>query len=321
MNNCETHYERGVTMKTRVSQRRSIQLRTALLKLAFTFNLLLGPLAGQAQQIACGQTIANSINSPGQTNTYTFVANAGESVTLLALGQSMSAVAELYSPTGSRIGGSTNLFSGPINLTSTGTYTIRVHADNSESTGSYGISLSFLTGRCGTQLIWGLPTTSTVSSLAEVDSYTFSGNAGETVAIYAPGSSNFTTAAFVAGPNGTIIANWVNGGTSIDLASTGTYTVGIYSFYFAGTGTYSLTLSYTKLVPASYRLAIGTTNGAAALTVWGQVGRSTTLQYATNLVAPIQWLTLTNFSLPWSPYRFVDWASANSLQRYYQTVQ
>src|SRR6266478_269725 len=308
-------------MKTQASRRGSIQLRTTLLQLVFGLHLLLGPPGGQAQQITCGQTITSGINSPAQTNTYTFVANAGESVTLLALGQSMSAVAELYSPTGSRIGGSTNLFSGPINLTSTGTYTIRVHADNSESTGSYGISLSFLTGRCGTQLIWGLPTTNTVSSLAEVDSYTFSGNAGETVAIYAPGSSNFTTAAFVAGPNGTIIANWVNGGTSIDLASTGTYTVGIDSFYFAGTGTYSLTLSYTKLVPASFRLAIGTTNGAAALTVWGQVGGATTLQYTTNLVAPVQWLTLTNFSLPWSPYRIVDWDSANSPQRFYQTVQ
>src|SRR5207245_10356392 len=132
---------------------------------------------------------------------------------------------DVYDPTGSRIGGSTNNFTGPINLASTGTFTIQVHADNSESTGTYGISLSFLTGRCGTQLIWGLPTTNTVTSLAEVDSYTFSGNAGETVAINSAGS-NFTAASFVAGPNGAILANWVNGGTSIDLASTGTYTVG-----------------------------------------------------------------------------------------------
>src|SRR6266403_3255788 len=120
-------------MKTRVSRRGSIQLRTTLLKLAFTLNLLLGPLVGQAQQIACGQTITDTINSPGQTNTYTFVANAGESVTLLALGQPMNAVADVYGPTDSRIGGSTNNFSGPITLTSTGTYTIRVHSDNSES--------------------------------------------------------------------------------------------------------------------------------------------------------------------------------------------
>ena len=157
-------------MKTQASPRGSIQLRTTLLQLVFGLHLLLGPPGGQAQQIACGQTITDTINSPGQTNTYTFDANAGESVTLLALGQSMSAVADVYSPTGSRIGGSTNMFTGAINLASTGTYTIRVRADNSESTGSYGISLTFLTGRCGTQLIWGLPTTNTVSSLAEAQS-------------------------------------------------------------------------------------------------------------------------------------------------------
>ena len=307
-------------MKTRASRRGSIQLRTTLLGLAFALPLLLGPLSNQAQEIACAQTITDTINSPGQTNAYTFAANAGESVTLLALSQSMNAVADVYSPTGSRIGGSTNMFTGPINLASTGTYTIRVRAGNSESTGSYGISLTFLTGRCGTQLIWGLPTANTVSSLAEVDSYTFTGNAGEAVSI-TTASTNLTAAAFVAGPNGAIIANWVNGATTLDLASTGTYTVGVYSYYFAGTGTYSLALSYTRLVPASYRLAIGATNGAAALSIWGQIGRSTTLRYATSLAAPIQWLTLTNFSLPWSPYRFVDWASANSPPRFYQTVQ
>src|SRR5439155_24657823 len=158
-------------MKMQASRRGSIQLRTILLELAFALNLLLGSLDGQAQQIACGQTITDTINSPGQTNAYTFAANAGESVTLLALSQSMNAVADVYSPTGSRIGGSTNNFSGPINLTSTGTYTIRVHADNSEATGAYGISLSFLTGRCGVPLVGGVPATNTVTLLAQVDSY------------------------------------------------------------------------------------------------------------------------------------------------------
>src|ERR1043166_1970960 len=121
-------------MKTQASRRGSIQLRTILLELAFALPLLLGSLGGQAQQIACGQTISSALTSPGQTNTFTFVANAGESVTLLALGQSINAVADLYSPTGSRIGGSTNNFSGPISLPSTGTYTIQVHSANSDAT-------------------------------------------------------------------------------------------------------------------------------------------------------------------------------------------
>jgi hypothetical protein len=44
--------------------------------------------------------------TPGETFTYSFVANAGDRVTLLALGQPMNAVADVFSPTGSRIGGS-----------------------------------------------------------------------------------------------------------------------------------------------------------------------------------------------------------------------
>ncbi len=307
-------------MKTRVSRRSSIQLCTTLLKLAFTLNLLLGPLVSQAQNIACGQTITNTINSPGQTNTYTFDANAGEVVEILVLGQPLNAAADVYDPAGGRIGGATNNFTGPISLTSTGTYTIRVHANDSVSTGACGISLSFLTGRCGAALLSGPPATNALTSFAEMDSYTFTGNAGETVVINAAGN-NFTAAAFVAGPNGAIAANWVNGTATLDLASTGTYTVVVYSFYAAGTGTYSLSLFYAKLVPASYRLAIGATNGAAALTVWGQAGRPTTLRYATNLAAPVQWFPLTNFNLPWSPYRFVDSASPNSPQRFYQTAQ
>jgi len=290
------------------------------LKLAFTLNLLLGPLVGQAQQIACGQTLTNTINSPGQTNTYTFDGNAGEVVDILVLGQSLNAAADVYDPTGGRIGGATNNFTGPISLTSTGTYTIRVHANDSVSTGAYGISLSFLTGRCGAALLSGPPVTSAVTQFAELDSYTFTGNAGETVVINAAGS-NFTAAAFVAGPNGAIAANWVNGTATLDLASTGTYTVGVYSVYLAGTGTYSLSLFYAKLVPASYRMAISAANGVAALTIWGQAGRPTTLRYATNLAAPVQWFPLTNFNLPWSPYRFVDSASPNSPQRFYQTAQ
>src|SRR2546425_8309377 len=101
-------------MKTQASRRGSIQLRTTFLELAFALPLLLGSLGGQAQQIACGQTITDTINSPGQTNTYTFAANAGENVTLLALSQSMNAVADVYSPTGSRIGGTPKKLFRPI---------------------------------------------------------------------------------------------------------------------------------------------------------------------------------------------------------------
>src|SRR5262249_44512382 len=135
-------------------------------------------------------------------------------------------------------------------------------------------------------------------------------------------STNFAPAAFIAGPDGAILANWVSGTTTLsNLTTTGTYTVGVYSLFPGGTGNYSLSLYFSKLVPASFRLALEPTNGAAALRLWGEPGRATTLRYATNFATPIQWFTLTNFSLPWSPYRFVDESAAGAPQRFYQTVQ
>lgn len=286
--------------------------------LVLGFNLWVGLFCGQAEQIACGQTINSTLRSAGQTDLYTFDANAGESVTIVALGQSIDVVTEVYSPTGVLIGSCTNNFTGPLALAGAGTHTIRVHAGNS-ATGAYGISLTSLTGRCGAPFIWGLPATNSLTSVPEVDSYTFSGNPGESVVISAS-ATNFVAAAFVASPSGAILTNWVNGSTTLGLATAGTYTVGIYSYFATGAGNYAATLTFTTLTPASYRLAVGATNRAAVVTLWGEVGRTTTLQYAVDPTSS-GWSPLTNFALPWSPFRFVDWDSANSPWRFYRTVQ
>jgi hypothetical protein len=291
----------------------------SVITLVWGLGLALEPRCATAQPIACGQTITNSLGSAGQTASYTFTAQPGETFDILVLGQGFNPAAEVYDPAGGRLATCTNNFSGPLTVGTPGTCTIRVHADDLVSTGSYGISLSFLTGKCGQPLLWGLPPTNTVTKLAELDLYTFSGNAGETATLNSSGAE-FAVAAFVAAPNGAILANWLNGTASLSLTNTGTYTVGIYSFYLGGTGSYSLSLSMTNLVPACYRVAIGTTNRAAALSIWGQVGRYTTIEYATSLSASA-WLPLTNLTLPWCPYRLVDWASTNSAPRFYRTVQ
>src|SRR5207245_1872490 len=146
---------------------------------------------------------------------------AGEVVDVLALSLTFNAVTEIDDPAGARLGGSTNNFSGAINLPSPGTYTIRLHADDPSATGTYGVSLTFLTGRGGASLSWGPPATGAVASLAQVDCYTFSANAGESVVLHTT-STNFTPAAFIAGPNGVIAANWVSGTTTLpDLTRSG----------------------------------------------------------------------------------------------------
>ena len=139
--------------------------RLRFLEIGFTIALVAGPVCGQAQtEIACGQTISGSLLEAGQTNSYTFSANAGEAVAILTLGQSFNAVAEVFDSAGARLGAATNDFTAPLNLTNTGAYTIGVHADNSTNAGPYGLSLTFLTGRCGAPLIWGLPATNTLKA-------------------------------------------------------------------------------------------------------------------------------------------------------------
>src|SRR5262245_52377014 len=105
---------------------------TAKLSMALGLSLWLAPLACQAQQITCGQTITNSISSAGQTTVYTFDANAGETFDVLALGQGdFKPTIEVYGPAEERLAIRTNDFSQPLTLSAGGTCTIRVRADNS----------------------------------------------------------------------------------------------------------------------------------------------------------------------------------------------
>src|SRR5262245_58424921 len=166
-----------------------LHARKSCLVLLLTLPLALAPPRARAATIGCGQTVSGNLAAAGQTNSYTFTGNAGETITVLVLAQTFGPVAEVYNPANDRIGVATNNFTGPINLTNTGSYTIRVRASDSAATGAYGLSLSFLTGRCGTPTIWGQPATKSMTALAEVDSFTFNGNAGETVTLQVSGAN------------------------------------------------------------------------------------------------------------------------------------
>lgn len=58
----------------------------------------------------------------------------------------------------------------------------------------------------------------------------------------------------------------------------------------------------------------------AGLTIGGPVGAKYKVEYTSNLDNPV-WLELTNFTLPTSPYRFVDWDSVGAPKRFYRAVQ
>jgi hypothetical protein len=286
---------------------------------------LLSTPRSQAGQIYCGQPILTNITYGGQTDGYPFFANAGEVVVIGVEGQPnccayFNAEADLKDPNGKLIGSCTN--SAMLrDLTVTGLYNILVHADDYNHTGQYGLSLCFATGRCGAPLFWGLPVTNALTSQGQIVPYTFWGVAGECVNISLMGQPGccayFNAAGAMFGPTGTLLGTWTNGATDINLANTGTYTVMVAADDLNHWGNYSMSLNFTCLVPA---MPIGITNGAAVLTLRGAIGNATTIWYTTNLDSE-SWSTLTNFNLPWMPYRFVDWSSTNVPQKFYYMSQ
>jgi len=225
-----------------------------------TYNVNLQFTTGQCvTPIACGQTIANVQLVVAEQDTYTFTGNANEKVVISAVSTSgnLCARAELYDPSGSLVAASTgipgcNSNTGSVNLPSTGIYTILVRDFNLSGTGTYNVNLQFATGRCATPIACGQTIANVPLVVAEQDTYTFSGNANERVVISAVAMSGGLCArAELYDPTGNLIAASTgipgcNSNTgSVNLPSTGTYTVLVRDFNLSSTGAYNLNLQFT----------------------------------------------------------------------------
>jgi hypothetical protein len=107
--------------------------------------------------------------------------------------------------------------------------------------------------------------------------------------------------------------NWTNrltpNGTSACAYGQGTFVVGDTAGIYQS-GVFAQTNS------PSAALAISTYPG---VTLHGTAGAIYQIQYTTNLGSP--WLPLTNFSLPYNPYLWIDPSSPVHGQRFYRSVQ
>jgi hypothetical protein len=101
-------------------------------------------------QIACGQTRNGTLDVVGDTDTYSFLAEAGDVVTL-AMNDSVAGfdpVAELFAPGGAIVLLSGDTVCGPSEtcvspgLPATGPYTIRVREPSTATTGAYSVQMS-----------------------------------------------------------------------------------------------------------------------------------------------------------------------------------
>jgi hypothetical protein len=222
------------------------------------YGLSLSFVTGQCgTQIGCGQTVTGTIDFQGETDTYIFSGGAGQAIVISAFGTYstnapyLCAAVDVYDPSGNYIGGmSCNDASTNIVLPATGTYTIRVHDGNYEDTGPYGLSLSFVTGQCGTQIDCGQTITNAIEVPGETDTYVFNGTAGQVVVVdaygtYSPNAPYLCAAVDVYGPSGSYIGGMnCNGSSSgILLPATGTYTIRVHDGNYQDIGPYGLSLA------------------------------------------------------------------------------
>jgi hypothetical protein len=207
-----------------------------------------------------GQTEAGMIGSAGQSNTYTFSANAGDVVylDLVVTSGNLAPKIRLYDPNGTlNISNANNECGGPAletttaQLPVTGVYTLLVGDCSDTNTGNYEL-YSQRTNNPRVPvvpLLFGQTGAGMIGSAAQSNTYTFSANAGDVIYLdLVVTSGNFAPKIHLYDPNGTLnISNANNecGGpaletTTAQLPVTGVYTLLVGDCSDTNTGNYEL---------------------------------------------------------------------------------
>jgi hypothetical protein len=129
--------------------------------------------------IACGEVKAGNISAVGQTDCFTFTAEAGEVVNLLskAVGSSIQACSQLRDPSGNIVGTDACGQPSTITLPATGTYTIRLFDRSNDETGAYNVQLQVLSATTSSCPVATVPCGATpggiLGSIVQSNTYRF----------------------------------------------------------------------------------------------------------------------------------------------------
>jgi len=218
-----------------------------------------------------GYKHTGAITTPGEVDTWTFSATAGDRITV-HIGEITDTNGRfgpwirLTSPTSVSLGDASGASAAVIDdvvAPATGTYTVRVASFNTgfDGTGTYRLSMSHTPGPIliapgdeGGPLINGAIQTGTIER-GDVDAWTFTATAGDRIAIHV-GEITDTNGAFgpwirLWAPTGATLGDTAGAAADVidDVVApaTGTYLVLVASFNtgFNGTGTYRLTMTHT----------------------------------------------------------------------------
>jgi cysteine-rich repeat protein len=197
----------------------------------------------------CGD-IAAELSPAGDVDSYSFAGTAGE-VVAIAVGQSLADTFfqpcwQLFGPSGvavtslacAPLGGTAGTVAEVVTLPESGTFTIALHEQQADfRTGSYQLNVHGLSASnaCGAVPAFCADIASALNPAGDLDSFSFTGAAGEVVAIgvgQSSADSFFQTCWQLFGPSGAAVSLLAcSTGTSgtptqlITLPSAGTYTV------------------------------------------------------------------------------------------------
>ncbi|MEZ4282133.1 MAG: SGNH/GDSL hydrolase family protein [Myxococcota bacterium] len=254
--------------------RRSI--RALLVSLFFTIVCAMSA-ASTANALTNGETISDSIPSPGVQNGYTFFANAGEGF-LIAVQETAATglLARLFvfDPNGVQLTPS-NRDSWADQAAVTGTYSVVVYDLAGSNTGAYALSFALAPGANEGGSLGDESTLADALTPGDIDSYTFSLEAGDSfaVATQETGGTNFNTRLSVYDPSGARLSV-DNRDSWFELAATtGTYTVFVYDFDLEDAGSYDL--SFARLPGAGSGGVLGNGDAVAGSVVAGGIAAYT----------------------------------------------
>jgi Concanavalin A-like lectin/glucanases superfamily/Divergent InlB B-repeat domain len=161
--------------------------------------------------VTFGSTIIGAITAAAEMDSYTFSGSAGDTV-LIRMSESSSSLdpeIRLYGPDGGLLKSASHhsLAEFSLALSQSGQYTVLAGDNGGTDTGGYGLFLQRLENPGNaTSLVFGRTVTGSISSDAEMDSYTFVADAGDTVLVrMSESSSSLDPEIRLYGPDGSLL--------------------------------------------------------------------------------------------------------------------
>jgi ribosomal protein S28E/S33 len=214
-------------------------------------------------QIQYGNSITANIAQTGEIDAYTFTGEAGDVVIVrmrFSAGANGSRI-ELYDPSGKLVGSDAVAYNNfaridTVKLEESGIYTILAMEIDGDQTGEYGISLQRSFEPLNSQPIsYNESLNASIDQLAEMDAYTFTGEAGDVVIVrmrFSAGANGSRIELY--DPSGKLLSSKSASNSSVTLDNIELDEIGIYTILAMElngnqTGSYDLSLNAIPTLP------------------------------------------------------------------------